>query len=133
MSRTLFENSKAALAFAGVTIIGAVIMIGSPDNEGVLDKTVDSFVEDREDSAAIGTEPVEAQIQPVRISDPAAGWGSSQKSVYPESRQEDPPPNTFTDDSPRPEKPGKRQQQGLIPGPQPVVADNIGIPVPGPD
>lgn len=131
MSRTLFENSKAALAFAGVTIIGAVIMIGSPDNEGVLDKTVDSFAQERGDEAAIIAEPVEAQSSPVSISDPDAGWGSSKQSVYPEPRPEVSPPEMVNDFSPPPRDRDNsdRQQPDLIPGPQPVVGDSPGIPV----
>lgn len=85
MSRTLFENSKAALAFAGMTILGAVVMVGSDDGGGVLDQTVDRFAQEREaiaqdarkfaESKSVGDDP---GGQPSgRVSDPDAGWGSS--------------------------------------------------------
>lgn len=45
MSRTLFENSKAALAFAAVTLVGAVAMVGSSDNEGVLPRVAEGLAE----------------------------------------------------------------------------------------
>ncbi len=41
MSRTLFENSKAALAFAAVIIVGAVSMVGTSDDGGVLPALVE--------------------------------------------------------------------------------------------
>ncbi len=43
MSRTLFENSKAALAFAGITLLCAVSMVGTSDNDGMLPKLADRF------------------------------------------------------------------------------------------
>lgn len=43
MSRTLFENSKAALAFAAVIIVGAVSMVGTSDDRGVLPALVERF------------------------------------------------------------------------------------------
>lgn len=43
MSRTLFESSKAALAFAGITLICAVSMVGTSDNDGMLPKLADRF------------------------------------------------------------------------------------------
>ena len=133
MSRTLFENSKAALAFAGVTIFGAVIMIGSPDNEGVLDKAVDRFAEKREDSSETAAEIVETRSAPTTISDPDAGWGSSQPVRFPGSRPEEPLPEPIVEDSPPPRPSGNSQTLDMIPGPQPVIADSVGIPVPGPD
>jgi hypothetical protein len=85
MSRTLFENSKAAMAFAAMTIIGAVSIVGTSDGGGVLGTAVDSFAQQREtvaadaqafaESQSVGDAPSES------VSDPDAGWGSS-KSVF---------------------------------------------------
>jgi len=56
MSRTLFENSKAALAFAAVTIVGAVAMVGTSDNGGVLPAVVQKFSTQANGQAAPGQE-----------------------------------------------------------------------------
>lgn len=134
MSRTLFENSKAALAFAGVTIIGAVIMIGSPDNEGVLDKTVDSLSEERMSITEDAPEFIETQSKPSVVIDPDAGWGSSsQRTMYRDARPEHSSLDVDEEIRPSPRENFNREPQTFIPGPQPVVADNVGIPVPGPD
>lgn len=81
MSRTLFENSKAALAFAGMTILGAAVMVGSGDGGGVLDQTVDRFAQERETIVQDAREFAESQSVgddvSGRVSDPDAGWGSS--------------------------------------------------------
>jgi len=132
MSRTLFENSKAALAFAGVTIFGAVVMVGSSESGGVLDQLVERFSHQRE---AISTEAREfAESQSVgdaertTVSDPDAGWGSS-TAVFgdytPGARQ--------SAVSPPSRSASKQTRTGMIPGAQPVVADSEGIAVPRPD
>lgn len=38
MHRLIFQNSKIALAFAILTIVGAVSMVGTPDDTGVVAK-----------------------------------------------------------------------------------------------
>lgn len=43
MSRSLFESSKTALAFAAVTLVGAVSMVGTSDNRGMLPKLAERF------------------------------------------------------------------------------------------
>lgn len=47
MSRTLFENSKAALAFAGLILLGAITMVGTSENSGVLPTVADKLAEQR--------------------------------------------------------------------------------------
>lgn len=54
MSRTLFENSKAALAFAAVTIVGAVAMVGTSDNSGVLPAVVQKMDSMAQSQSAAG-------------------------------------------------------------------------------
>ncbi len=77
MYKTLFQNSKAALLFAGMTILGAVMMVGSPEDEGVLDKAVDRFGKERETIVEDAQEFAETQSVPDKVMDPDAGWGSS--------------------------------------------------------
>lgn len=43
MSRSLFTNPKAALAFAGATLVGAVAMVGTSDQDGVLPAVVEQI------------------------------------------------------------------------------------------
>ena len=81
MSRTLFENSKAALAFAAMTILGAVSMVGTSDSGGVLDATVDRFAQERatvaDDTPELAASRNVGDKVPAQVSDPDAGWGSS--------------------------------------------------------
>lgn len=75
MSRTLFENSKAALAFAAITVIGAVSMVGTSDDGGVLTAVVERFGTMPEGQAS--AEQVSSET-PSKDAKPAgAGWGSS--------------------------------------------------------
>lgn len=41
MYKQVFQNSKVALLFAGITLFSAVSMVGTPDDSGVLTKAVD--------------------------------------------------------------------------------------------
>jgi len=77
MSRTLFENSKAALAFAAMTILGAVTMVGTSDSGGVLGVAVDRFGAEREAIASEASEFAEQQSVGDKVADPDSGWGSS--------------------------------------------------------
>lgn len=43
MSKNLFQNSKAALGFAALTLVGAVSMVGTSDNSGMLPKLAQRF------------------------------------------------------------------------------------------
>lgn len=52
MSRTLFENSKAALAFAGMTLLGAVMMVGTSEKGGLLSRVDDIVADQRAQIAA---------------------------------------------------------------------------------
>jgi len=133
MYKTLFQNSKAALLFAGMIIVGAVTMVGTPDDEGVLDKAVDRFGEERETIVEDAREFAESQSVADEVMDPDAGWGSSAGSEFGDYQSEDSPPDDFYAPPPSPSEPPKHQTFREIRGPQPVVSDNVGIPVPGPD
>ena len=43
MSKHLFTNHKAALAFAGITLVSVGFMIGPEDDEGMLVRTVETI------------------------------------------------------------------------------------------
>ena len=81
MSRTLFENSKAALAFAAITVIGAVSMVGTSDDGGVLPAVVERFgtiPEVHESAAQVSSDTPRDDGKPA-----GAGWGSaSPASVF---------------------------------------------------
>lgn len=136
MSRTLFENSKAALAFAGMTILGAAVMVGSGDGGGVLDQTVDRFAQERETIVQDAREFAESQSVgddvSGRVSDPDAGWGSS-KSVFGDYTPGDPETEASNQIGPMSRSARKNAPSAIMPGEQPVVADYDGIPVPRPD
>lgn len=75
MSRTLFENSKAALAFAGMTILGAVMMVGTSDKGGVLTRVDDALVNQRASIAADAQAFAKTQSVGDLPSDAGSGWG----------------------------------------------------------
>jgi hypothetical protein len=47
MLSAIFQNSKSALAFAGSVIVCALMMVGTEDDAGVLDKTVNTIRQER--------------------------------------------------------------------------------------
>lgn len=77
MSRTLFENSKAALAFAAVTIIGAVAMVGTSDDSGVLPAVVEKFGAKPAGQASAEQVNSEAPREGAKTTTPGPGWGGS--------------------------------------------------------
>lgn len=81
MSRTLFENSKAALAFAAITVIGAVSMVGTSEDGGLLTAVVERFGAIPKDQAS--AEEVSSTTPRDGGKPAGAGWGSgSQTSVF---------------------------------------------------
>jgi hypothetical protein len=126
MHKSVFQNSKIALLFAGMTIIGAVSMVGTPEDEGVLDRTTKMFAAQRNATANNPQSYTDTQsVGDAPSSDSDAGWGSST--------------SIFGDYTPgAADAPASGSQQNLptgtiIPGPQPVVPDNEGVPVPNGD
>ncbi len=47
MYKAVFQNSKVALLFAGMTLFSAVSMVGTKEDSGVLTKAVDRFGAER--------------------------------------------------------------------------------------
>jgi hypothetical protein len=133
MYKTLFQNSKAAMFFAAATVIGAVVMIGSPEDKGVLNKAVDEFSEQRETFVEGAQAFAESQSVADEPIDPEAGWGSSSAPVFGEYSPAETELPGFYDPPPQPagSSSSKAQSQptARIPGPQPVIADSEGIPL----
>jgi hypothetical protein len=136
MYKAMFQNSKAALLFAAVIIVSAIVMVGSPEDKGMLNKAVDRFGEQPE---AVAEAPQEYTEPPVVESekpaiDPAAGWGSSKASPFGDYNGDAAAEGDFYEAAPQPAATApKSAPQARIPGPQPVIADSEGIPVPGLD
>ena len=91
MSRTLFENSKAALAFAAVTIVGAVSMVGTSDDRGVLPTLVERLGEKSANQGIIeqGSEgnvaPGKAKAAPASVFGDYTGTNPSGTAANPAS------------------------------------------------
>ena len=143
MSRTLFENSKAALAFAGITIVGTAIMIGPSESGGVLDRTADSYVEEREAFVEEVQTFAEEQSVPDEVFDPDSGWGGTGGEVFGEFELDDvssgvSQPSSVTGGPAQPAQPlrpatAARQAPRVQQAPPPVMPDRQGIVVPRPD
>ena len=136
MYKAIFQNSRAALIFAVMTILGAVMMVGSADGDGALGKAIGRYSQSRETIVEEAHDFAEAQSVPDKVIDPAAGWGSSTPAVFGEFQAGD--GLTTSDPASAPVKgpiagPASKQARkpgAIVPGPQPVVADSIGTPAP---
>jgi hypothetical protein len=143
MSKTLFANSKAAMAFAAVTIIGAIIAVGPSDGGGVLDTAIDRYADERETIAKEASAYAETQSVGDSLIDPADGWAGGD-TVFGEYAPDedlidttegiDPSPRERYEITTTPSPSARRAPAGTVSaGPQPVVADNVGQVVPAPD
>lgn len=82
MYKTVFQNRKVALLFAGMTIFGAITTVGSSEEEGTLTKTLNGFSQQPKTNAVDSRGFAEAQSVPDKAVDPDAGWGSSKPAVF---------------------------------------------------
>lgn len=85
MSKSLFASSKSALVFAGMTIVGTLIIVGPKEGGGLLDSTVERFSQQRETIAEEAREVSEQRsevIEPAEPLDPASGWGGTPDPVF---------------------------------------------------
>lgn len=136
MSKGLLTNPKAALVFAGITIVSAVVMVGPQEGGGLLDHTVDRFGQQREaivEEARVVSEEGTQVIEPL---DPADGWGGTADPVFGEfsgEPVEETPEEESADAAPAPVRAERRVFQQSVPVGGPVVADAPGIVVPGDD
>lgn len=75
MYKTVFQNSKAALAFAAMTIFGAVSMVGTSEDSGLVGKAVDVFGAQRAGIASDAQAYAEQQSVGDKPGKAGAGWG----------------------------------------------------------
>jgi hypothetical protein len=61
MYKMVFQNSKAALAFAAMTVLGAVSMVGTPEDSGVVTRTADLIASQRASIASEAAAYAEGQ------------------------------------------------------------------------
>ena len=61
MYKQVFQNSKVALLFAGMTLFSAVSMVGTPEDSGVLTKAVDLVESQRGAFASNGQSSADGQ------------------------------------------------------------------------
>ena len=136
MSKGLLTNPKAALVFAAITIVSAIVMVGPQGGGGVLDQAVGTIVQQREavvEQARVVSEQGTEVIEPL---DPAAGWGGTADPVFGEFTEEpveEAIVEVSVEPAPAPVRVAPRvdEQSGPVGGP--VVADAPGIVVPGDD
>lgn len=135
MSNSPFANSKSALVFAGVTIVGALMFTSSHQGGSMRALPADDHAQQQAEiveEAPIASGRGAEAIEPL---DPAAGWGGTGAPVFGEYNaeemdqvepgEEENPPARVTSPSPRPA--ARRDSIGGV-----VKADNPGVLVPRP-
>jgi hypothetical protein len=141
MSNGLLANSKYALVFAAVTIVGAVVMVGPKDGGGMLSRLAGTSAP-QQDVASEAPKPVRKKPQQVvEPLDPASGWGNPSAPVFDDydAAAEEEEAETVTEPEPvsipryEPARRGPYVARPSGPIGAPVVADNPGIVVPGED
>ncbi len=100
MYKMVFQNSKAALAFAAMTVLGAVSMVGTPEDSGVVTRTADLIASQR---ASIASE--------------AAAYAEGQSGG--EAAAEASPPSVFGDYTPADEAAAQQALKLAPKGPPP--------------
>jgi hypothetical protein len=134
MSKGLLSNPKAALVFAGITIVSAIVMVGPQGGGGVLDQAVGTIGQQREavvEQARVVSEEGTEVIEPL---DPAAGWGGTADPVFGDFTEE-PVEEPIVEENvePAPVRDASPVYEQSVPVGGPVVADSPGIAVPGDD
>jgi hypothetical protein len=61
MYKMVFQNSKAALAFVAMTVLGAVSMVGTPEDSGLVTRTADLIASQRASIASEAAAYAEGQ------------------------------------------------------------------------
>lgn len=92
MSKTLFANSKTALVFAAMTIISALMVVGSYDGGGMLDGMTDRLAKKTEiaaEEALPNSEAPAEETEQVEPLDPASGWGGTDNTEFGDYYPED--------------------------------------------
>jgi hypothetical protein len=137
MSKGLLSNPKAALVFAGITIVSAIVMVGPQGGGGVLDQAVGRIGQQSEPGAEQA--PTVVQEEPSKVAeplDPADGWGGTADPVFGEFTEEpivETPAEEAAELAPAPVRAASRVYEQTVQVGGPVVADAPGIVVPGDD
>ena len=137
MSNSPFANSKSALVFAGVTIVGALMFTSSHKGGSMRALPADDHAQQQQQAEIVEEAPIASgrgaeAIEPL---DPAAGWGGTAAPVFGEYNaeemaqvepgEEESPPARVPSPSPPPA--ARRDSIGGV-----VKADNPGVLVPRP-
>ncbi len=75
MYKSVFKNSKAALAFAALTVFSAVSIVGTSDDSGIVGKAVDIIGAQRANIASDAQAFAEGQSQGDKPGKADVGWG----------------------------------------------------------
>ena len=76
MYKSVFQSSKAALAFAGLTVFSAVSLVGTSDDSGIVGKAADFISAQRANIASEAQAFAEGQSQGDTPGQAGAGSGS---------------------------------------------------------
>lgn len=77
MYKSVFQNSKAALAFAGLTVFSAVSLVGSSEDSGIVGKAADFIGAQRANIASEAQAFAEGQSQGDKPGQAGSGSGSN--------------------------------------------------------
>jgi hypothetical protein len=75
MYKSVFQNSKAALAFAGLTVFSAVSIVGTSEDSGIVGKAADFIGAQRANIASEAQAFAEGQSHGDKPGKADAGWG----------------------------------------------------------
>lgn len=77
MYKSVFQNSEAALAFAGLTVFSAVSLVGSSEDSGIVGKAADFIGAQRANIASEAQAFAEGQSQGDKPGQAGSGSGSN--------------------------------------------------------
>jgi hypothetical protein len=75
MYKSVFQNSKTALVFAGLTVFSAVSLVGTSEDSGVVSKAADIIGAQRANMASDAQAYAEGQSQGDKPGKGDGGWG----------------------------------------------------------
>lgn len=81
MAKIGLINTKVALGFAGVTILGTLMMVGTPDNEGVLGQITTRSSQQPNEASGENETAVAASSESAATSSPRPDWANPVNEV----------------------------------------------------